>query len=74
MESNTLCALNLFIHAGNVDSAVCRGQSMYRYEDDKEGGGTRGHEVHELGWGKRAHSKQSRGLRAALKTQYMLTF
>ena len=29
-ESNTLCAMDLFIHAGNV--SFCKGRCLYRYE------------------------------------------
>ena len=50
MESNTL---DLFIYAGNVDSA--RGRSMYRYWDHELGGGMRALKVNKLGCGTRAH-------------------
>ena len=53
VESNTLCALDLFIQAGYVDSAT--GRSMYRYWDLELGGGTRAHKVHKLGDGTRAY-------------------
>ena len=52
-ESNTLCALDLFIHAGNVD--ICKGRSMYRYEGYGLGVSMLEHKVNKLGWSTRAH-------------------
>ena len=43
VESNVLFALDLFIHAGSVHSAIRR--SIYRYWDHGLGGGTRAHWV-----------------------------
>ena len=48
LESNTHCAMDLFIHAG-------KDRSMCRYEGHGLGGGTRAHKVHKLGSGTRAH-------------------
>ena len=53
VESNTFCALELFIHAGNVDYTL--GRSKYKYWNHKLGGGTSAHKVHKFVDGTRAH-------------------
>ena len=49
--SYTLCPLDLFIHAGNVQ---CNGRSLYRYKGHRLGGSMREHKGHRLGGSTRA--------------------
>ena len=58
MESNPLCALDLFIQACNVDSEM--GIFVYRYWGYELVDGTRAHIVHKLGDCTRAQNVHKR--------------